>query len=606
MAKYLVIVESPAKVKTIKKFLGSNYEVVASNGHVRDMPKSTMGIDFENDYEPKYITIRGKGEKLAELRRCVKKADKVYLATDPDREGEAISWHLSKALKLENKKSARITFNEITKPAVKESLKHPREINMNLVDAQQARRVMDRMVGYSISPLLWMKIKRGLSAGRVQSVALRMLCDREEEINAFIPKEYWDMDAVLKYKNKEFTVSFYGDKKGKVEIQIDYTNNEKQDVDGKELYVPFVVTTGTMLPTKTDSNIEVTNGKVISNGSSNIIMAVAAPGLSKNYDNNEELEKLNSVTIKYDTTKFKLNSLMSVATPSLLSETDINFDDLNDVYDSVDTLNSSFDQIIAGGQTLQSGLKQYASKYSEFDQGVGSLKTGAASALVGSQKLTTGIETLYNGLVTLDGKSATLVAGAKQVFNTLLTTTQTQINNQLATTGMSIELTIDNYQTVLNGLMAKLPAENQPSVKTALAQLDSYNKFYQGLQSYTGGVAQLKEGAKSAVDGSKQLSEGLSSLSDGSDTLVQASSQLKTASNQLAQGSDALVDGLTLFKSKGLDKISSVLNDTVKKDVDTTQKLVDLANDYKTFADSKDGVEAKTKFIMIIDSKSKK
>ena len=218
MAKYLVIVESPAKVKTIKKFLGSNYEVVASNGHVRDMPKSTMGIDFENDYEPKYITIRGKGEKLAELRRCVKKADKVYLATDPDREGEAISWHLSKALKLENKKSARITFNEITKPAVKESLKHPREINMNLVDAQQARRVMDRMVGYSISPLLWMKIKRGLSAGRVQSVALRMLCDREEEINAFIPKEYWDMDAILKYKNKEFTVSFYGDKKGKIEI----------------------------------------------------------------------------------------------------------------------------------------------------------------------------------------------------------------------------------------------------------------------------------------------------------------------------------------------------------------------------------------------------
>ena len=408
------------------------------------------------------------------------------------------------------------------------------------------------------------------------------------------------MKVTYKLDGKKMKLKNMLGKKGKVEIQIDYTNNEKQTVDGKELYVPFVVTTGTMLPTKTDSNIEVTNGKVISNGSSNIIMAIAAPGLSKNYDNNEELEKLNSVTIKYDTTKFKLNSLMSVATPSLLSETDIN------VYDSVDTLNSSFDQIIAGGQTLQSGLKQYASKYSEFDQGVGSLKTGAASALVGSQKLTTGIETLYNGLVTLDGKSATLVAGAKQVFNTLLTTTQTQINNQLATTGMSIELTIDNYQTVLNGLMAKLPAENQPSVKTALAQLDSYNKFYQGLQSYTDGVAQLKEGAQSAVDGSKQLSEGLSSLSDGSDTLVQASSQLKTASNQLAQGSDALVDGLTLFKSKGLDKISSVLNDTVKKDVDTTQKLVDLANDYKTFADSKDGVEAKTKFIMIIDSKSKK
>ena len=231
MAKYLVIVESPAKVNTIKKFLGSNYEVVASNGHVRDMPKSTMGIDFENDYEPKYITIRGKGDKLAELRRCVKKADKVYLATDPDREGEAISWHLANALKLDPKKTARITFNEITKPAVKESLKHPREINMNLVDSQQARRVMDRMVGYSISPLLWMKIKRGLSAGRVQSVALRMLCDREDEINAFIPKEYWDMDAVLKYNKKDFKASFYGNEKGKIEI----TGKEQLDGIVKEL-----------------------------------------------------------------------------------------------------------------------------------------------------------------------------------------------------------------------------------------------------------------------------------------------------------------------------------------------------------------------------------
>lgn len=226
-----MIVESPAKVKTIKKFLGKNYEVVASNGHVRDMPKSTMGIDFENDYEPKYITIRGKGEKLAELRRYVKKSDKVYLATDPDREGEAISWHLANALKLDKKKTARITFNEITKSAVKESLKNPREIDMDLVDAQQARRVIDRMVGYSISPLLWQKIKRGLSAGRVQSVALRMLCDREEEINAFIPKEYWDMDAVLKYKNKEFTVSFYGDKKGKIEI----SGKEQLDEIIKEL-----------------------------------------------------------------------------------------------------------------------------------------------------------------------------------------------------------------------------------------------------------------------------------------------------------------------------------------------------------------------------------
>ena len=212
MAKYLVIVESPAKVKTIKKFLGSNYEVAASNGHVRDLPKSTLGIDVENDYEPKYITIRGKGDVLANLRKEVKKAEKIYLATDPDREGEAISWHLYFALKLENKKVYRITFNEITKNAIKESLKHPREINMGLVDAQQTRRMLDRMVGYRISPVLWAKVKRGLSAGRVQSVALRIICDREEEISAFIPEEYWTLDAVLNIEGekKPIVAKYYG------------------------------------------------------------------------------------------------------------------------------------------------------------------------------------------------------------------------------------------------------------------------------------------------------------------------------------------------------------------------------------------------------------
>lgn len=220
MARYLVIVESPAKVKTIKKFLGSNYVVTASNGHVRDMPKSQMGIDIENDYEPKYITIRGKGEILAKLRKEVKKADKIYLATDPDREGEAISWHLSKALKLEDKKVYRISFNEITKNAVKASLKNPREIDMDLVDAQQARRVLDRIVGYKISPLLWAKVKRGLSAGRVQSVALRIIADREEEINAFISEEYWTLDADLKVKGerKLLTAKFYGTEKNKMTI----------------------------------------------------------------------------------------------------------------------------------------------------------------------------------------------------------------------------------------------------------------------------------------------------------------------------------------------------------------------------------------------------
>ena len=220
MAKYLVIVESPAKVKTIKKFLGKNYEVVASNGHVRDLPKSQMGIDVEHDYEPKYITIRGKGDILAKLRKEVKKADKVYLATDPDREGEAISWHLSQALKLDGKNVRRISFNEITQNAVKTSLKQPRDIDMNLVNAQQTRRILDRIVGYKISPLLWAKVKRGLSAGRVQSVALRIICDREDEINAFIPEEYWTLDAKLKAdgEKKPLTAKFHGDENGKLAI----------------------------------------------------------------------------------------------------------------------------------------------------------------------------------------------------------------------------------------------------------------------------------------------------------------------------------------------------------------------------------------------------
>ncbi len=239
MAHYLVIVESPAKVKTIKKFLGSNYTVAASQGHVRDLPKSQLGIDIEHDYEPKYITIRGKGDILAALRKEVKKSDKVYLATDPDREGEAISWHLAAALKLDAKKMRRITFNEITKNAVKASLKAPRDIDMDLVDAQQARRVLDRMVGYMISPLLWAKVKRGLSAGRVQSVALRLVADREDEINAFIPEEYWTLDAVLKVKGERrpLTAKFYGTDKKKITIhtkeELDEILSEVQNAEFK-------------------------------------------------------------------------------------------------------------------------------------------------------------------------------------------------------------------------------------------------------------------------------------------------------------------------------------------------------------------------------------
>lgn len=243
--KYLVIVESPAKAATIGKFLGNNYKIEASMGHVRDMPKSQMGIDFEHDFEPKYITIRGKGELLGKLRKDAKAADKVYLATDPDREGEAISWHLLHALNLgEEKPISRITFNEITKTAVKKSITEARDIDMDLVDAQQARRVLDRVVGYTISDLLWKKVKKGLSGGRVQSVALRLICDREGEIREFIPEEYWTLGAKLKDADgKGFEAKFYGKGETKTELANETETNEVLDgLKGKDFAVTDVKT----------------------------------------------------------------------------------------------------------------------------------------------------------------------------------------------------------------------------------------------------------------------------------------------------------------------------------------------------------------------------
>lgn len=211
--KILLIVESPAKAGTIQKYLGKNYTVVASMGHIIDLPKSSLGVDTENDFTPKYITIRGKGSLLSSLKKEAKKADEVLLATDPDREGEAISWHLAQALGIDPSSDCRVTFNEITKTAVKEAIKHPRAIDMNLVDAQQARRILDRIVGYKISPILWEKVKRGLSAGRVQSVATRLVCDREEEILNFVPEEYYTIDVTLKKQDsaKTFAASYYGE-----------------------------------------------------------------------------------------------------------------------------------------------------------------------------------------------------------------------------------------------------------------------------------------------------------------------------------------------------------------------------------------------------------
>ena len=243
--KYLVIVESPAKAATIGKFLGNNYKIEASMGHVRDMPKSQMGIDFEHDFEPKYITIRGKGELLGKLRKDAKAADKVYLATDPDREGEAISWHLLHALNLgEEKPISRITFNEITKTAVKKSITEARDIDMDLVDAQQARRVLDRVVGYTISDLLWKKVKKGLSGGRVQSVALRLICDREGEIREFIPEEYWTLGAKMKDADgKGFEAKFYGKGETKTELANEAETNEVLDgLKGKDFAVTDVKT----------------------------------------------------------------------------------------------------------------------------------------------------------------------------------------------------------------------------------------------------------------------------------------------------------------------------------------------------------------------------
>jgi len=242
MADYLVIVESPAKAKTIERYLGKKYKVKASIGHVRDLPRSQMGIDTENNYEPKYITIRGKGPVLQELKTAAKKVKKIYLAADPDREGEAIAWHLATALNIDIHSDCRVVFNEITKEAILESFKHPRPINMDLVDAQQARRILDRLVGYNISPILWKKVKKGLSAGRVQSVSLRLIIDRENEIKSFEPEEYWSIDANFEKGKKEFEAFYYGDGKEKVKL----TNEEQvkavlKNVKGSDFEVMNVV-----------------------------------------------------------------------------------------------------------------------------------------------------------------------------------------------------------------------------------------------------------------------------------------------------------------------------------------------------------------------------
>ncbi len=238
----LVIMESPSKANTVKSYLGSNYKVIASVGHVRDLPKSALGVDIDNEFEAHYINIRGKGDIIKEIKKEAKNANKIYLATDPDREGEAISWHLASILGIPVEKTMRVTFNEVTKNVVKAAIKNPRNIDMNLVDAQQARRILDRIVGYKISPLLWKNVKNGLSAGRTQSVAARIVCEREEEIRQFVPVEYWNIEALLKNdEGKSFTVRFYGDRKGKIDIANEAEANKiLAAVDGNRFKVVSV------------------------------------------------------------------------------------------------------------------------------------------------------------------------------------------------------------------------------------------------------------------------------------------------------------------------------------------------------------------------------
>src|SRR5690625_1768685 len=238
MSDYLVIVESPAKARTIERYLGKKYTVKASMGHVRDLPRSQMGVDVDDNFNPKYITIRGKGDVLKELRKAAKKAKKIYLAADPDREGEAIAWHLAHALKVDEESDCRVVFNEITKDAIKESFKNPRSINKDLVDAQQSRRILDRLVGYNISPLLCNKVRRVLSAGRVLSVAVKLIIDRENEIKKFVPEEYWSIETEFMKEKEKFSGKFYGLKGEKTEIKNEEEVNEiLKQINGKDFLI---------------------------------------------------------------------------------------------------------------------------------------------------------------------------------------------------------------------------------------------------------------------------------------------------------------------------------------------------------------------------------
>lgn len=504
------------------------------------------------------------------------------------------------------------------------------------------------------------------------------------------------MNISYKLNGKETKLKDMLGKKGNVEIQIDYTNQEKRTVDGEELYVPFIITAGTMLSTKTDSNIEVTNGKVISNGSNNIVAAIAAPGLSENYNNNEELAKLNSITIKYTTTKFKLNSIMSVASPSLLSETDLDFGDLNSLYDNVDKLTSSYSQIIDGGKKLQAGANQVKEKMVEVVSATKQLENGSNQLATGVDQLSSGSDTLVNGINQLDTGAKKLYAGIQSVNQAIqqLSMGASQLDNGLtalniASNGgtyvdasgnaVAIDSMINNANKIagvtkelqsyslsaadIEYLKTKLDP-NDANDQQILSKIESLSNTAANSQSQLAkttqdlyvsssmvntvnsqlaqGIEQLKQGLaqlsarinetsgneSTLLNGAKQLSNGITQLKDkapalttGIDSLDTGVHQLSTAMAQLSSGSqqlktqgtdaladgmDSLVSGMVQFQDEGLNKISDVLTNTVKNDVNKTEKLIQLSKEYKTFTGVKDDVEATTKFVMIVDAKSKK
>lgn len=550
------------------------------------------------------------------------------------------------------------------------------------------------------------------------------------------------MDITYKLNGKETTIEDMLGKSGNVEIHIRYINHVQKTVNHERLYVPFVVTTGMMLPTDKNSKVTVTNGKVVSNGSNNVIVALAAPGLYEDFNKNKNLKDLDEVTIQYKTESFELKSMMSVATPAVLSSEEMKvFDKMDNLDSMMSELTSSYAKLQKGGQDLNKGISEFSSKYNEFDVGVSELCGGLKTIVSGAKTLNNGLNTINNGLNELDSHSKELTNGAKQTFEVLLSTATNQLKPQLKAVGIDMmDLTISNYHKVLNSVLEKIAGATTMQVTQAVkdevttqvtaivnqkveegvdatlkekdteirqgvrltiikemmdngytqeqaeaslnsddgkilfekqyktyvaklredsideqkqsttykesianaiqeqmnsqviqdkimeevskhttgdeknaymqvfnlqVQLDTFNTFYKGIQDYTASVGQLKEGTKQALEGSRQLSTGLDQIQKGADLLSTSSGQLGAAAKSLKEGSNQLAAGMVEFNEKGLSKLNDAVENVLKKNVNKTKKLINLANDYKTFTEVASDVDATTKFVMIVDGKSK-